>query len=155
MCTGIALAWSELPTDLIGRYPLRRRTHERGGEPEVRFLFEDREPLLPVWHESQLLIVPWGNARGQSRFLPRGGWVWREELESGVWRNTDAARVVIPATLGLEKGVWFRIRQGVHGLIARDEKKLFHAYMLCDESTHYYRVMTRSDRMPLLVEEWI
>jgi hypothetical protein len=155
MCTGIALAWNELPTELTVRLNLRRRIHERGGEAEVRFLFEDLEPLLPIWRDYQLEIACWGNHRGRSKILPRTGWVWREELESGVWKNTDAAKVVVPATLGLEKGVWFRIRQGIHALIVSDEHKIPHVYMLCDEPTHYYRVMTRSDRMPLLVEEHI
>jgi hypothetical protein len=155
VCTGIALAWSELPTELIGRYKLQRRMHERGGERELRFLLADREPLLPVWHESQLCIVGWGNMRGHSRCLPRSGWIWREELETGLWANTDAQKVIIPATLGLEKGVWFRIRQGIHGLLVSDECKRQHVYMLCDTPTHYYRVMTRCDRMPLLVEEVI
>ena len=51
MCTAISLAWSELPTELIGRHRLERRRHDRGegGEPEVRFLYRDHRPRLPVW----------------------------------------------------------------------------------------------------------
>jgi hypothetical protein len=72
MCVGIALAWSELPTELIERHGLERRAHERGGEREVQFLYRDRHPCLPVWREGQLQIVRWGNRRGESRFLPQG-----------------------------------------------------------------------------------
>ena len=57
MCVGIALAWSELPTELIGRHALERRAFERGGEREVRFYYRDRRPRLPVWRDGRLQIV--------------------------------------------------------------------------------------------------
>src|SRR5438034_2577248 len=113
MCVGIALAWSELPTDLIGRHGLHRRAYERGGEREVQFHYSDRGPRLPVLRDGRLLIVRWGNGRGQSRFLPRTGWTWLESVRRGDWRGTGAIPVDIPATLGLERGVWYRIRQGI------------------------------------------
>ena len=155
MCVGIALAWSELPTELIGRHRLERRLHERGGEREVRFLFRDRDPRLPVWRDGRLQIVRWGNARGQSRYLPRTGWTWRETVESGGWRHVQPVLVDIPATLGLEQGVWFRIRQGIRGLLVPDERGFAVAYMICEPATHYYHIMTRSHRMPLLIGEHI
>jgi hypothetical protein len=37
----------------------------------------------------------------------------------------------------------------------RDEKGVESAYMLCEPASHYYKVMTRSDRMPVLVGERI
>ena len=61
MCIGIALAWSELPKELVGRHGLHRRVHERGGEPEVRFYFNDRVPRLPIWRDGRLQIARWGN----------------------------------------------------------------------------------------------
>ncbi len=155
MCVGIALAWSELPTELIGRHGLERRAHDRGGEREVHFLFRDRQPRLPVWRDGRLQIVRWGNARGQSRFLPQTGWTWKSTIDEGAWRNTDAVFVDIPATLGLDRGVWFRIRQGIRGLLVPDEHGIAVCYMICEPATHYYRVMTRSSRMPALIEETI
>lgn len=155
MCVGIALAWSELPTELIGRHRLERRLHERGGEREVRFLFRDYDPRLPVWRDGQLQIVRWGNARGRSRSLPRTGWTWKETVDAGGWRFARAVPVVIPASLGLEQGVWYRIRQGIRGLLVPDERGFAVAYMICEPSTHYYQIMTRSGRMPLLIGEKI
>ncbi len=155
MCVGIALAWSELPTELIAGHRLERRVHERGGEREVRFLFRDRHPRLPIWRDGRLLIARWGNGRGQSRFLPRTGWTWLSTVEEGYWRNLEPITVDIPATIGLERGVWFRIRQGVRGLLVPDERGNAVVYMICEPSSHYYRVMTRSDRMPVLIEERI
>ena len=104
MCVGIALAWSELPTELIGRHGLERRVHERGGEREVRFLYRDRRPRLPIWRDGRLQIVRWGNGRGESRFLPRTGWTWLSTVQEGYWRSLDPIPVDIPATLGLDRG---------------------------------------------------
>ena len=104
MCTGIALARSELPTELIGRHGLERRVHDRGGEREIRFLFRDRRPRLPIWRDGRLLVVRWGNGRGESRFLPRTGWTWLSTIQEGYWRNLDPIPVDIPATIGLERG---------------------------------------------------
>jgi hypothetical protein len=155
MCVGIALAWSELPTDLIGRHGLERRAHDRGGEREARFLHRDRRPRLPVWRDGRLQIVRWGNFRGESRSLPRTGWTWLETINAGGWRGLDPIPVDIPATLGLDRGVWFRIRQGIRGLLVPDERGCAVVYMICEPSSHYYQVMTRSSRMPVLIEERI
>jgi hypothetical protein len=155
MCNGIALAASELPIELIARHGLERRVHERGGEREVRFLYRDRRPRLPIWREGQLQIVRWGNGWRQSRVLPRTGWTWQATIEEGYWRGLNPMAVDIPATLGLDRGVWFRIRQGIRGLLVPDEHGAAVVYMICEPASHYYQVLTRSNRMPLLIEEKI
>jgi hypothetical protein len=156
MCVGISLAWSNVPTELIGRHGLRRRVHERGlGGREVWFLYRDRWPKLPIWRDGRLQVVRWGNGRGQSRYLPRTGWTWKQSVEEGRWRDLDAVFVEIPATFGLERGIWFAVRQGMRGILVPDERGLAVCYMLCEPATHYYRVMTRSDRMPVLIDESI
>jgi hypothetical protein len=155
MCYGIALAWSELPADVIDRHGLHRRRHDRGGEWEVRFLFRDRNPRLPVWRDGRLQVVRWGNGRGQSRVLPRTGWTWHATILAGGWQGSGAIPVDIPATLGLDRGVWYRVRQGMRGLLVPDERGNAVCYMICEPATHYYRVMTRSDRMPVLIEDRI
>jgi hypothetical protein len=53
MLSGVALALSELPLELIAQHGLGRRICDRGGEREVQFLFADVERLLPVWREGQ------------------------------------------------------------------------------------------------------
>ena len=155
MCVGIALAWSELPTELIGRHGLERRAHERGGEREVRFYFRDRTPRLPIWRDGRLEIARWGNGRGESRFLPRTGWTWLATVQDGYWRELRPIAVDIPATIGLERGVWYRIRQGIRGILVPDERGQAVVYMICEPASHYYQVMTRSNRMPVLIEERI
>jgi hypothetical protein len=153
MCTGVALTWSQLPLEFAERHGLERRAHERGGEQEVRFLFRDAEPLLPVWHEGQLKLVRWGCRRGESRALPCTGWTWLATVEAGGWLPFGAEPVDIPATLALERGVWFAVREGIRGLLVRDEQGVERVYMVCEPATHYFRIMTRSDRMPVLIGE--
>jgi hypothetical protein len=155
MCSGIALAWSEVPTELIGRHNLERRVHDRGGEREVRFLYRERRPRLPVWRDGRLQIVRWGNSRGESRFLPPTGWTWEETIKEGGWQGVEAVPVDIPASLAMERGVWYRVRQGIRGLLVPDEHGIAVVYVVCEPSSHYYHIMTRCTRMPVLIEERI
>ena len=55
--------------------------------------------------------------------------------------------------MGLDRGVWFRVREGVRGVVVRDESGGPVVYVLCEPATHYYQVMTRSEWMPALVGE--
>ena len=155
MSVGVALALSDLPV-VMQRHPeIIRRIYERGGEPEVRFMYDDRQPVLPVWKDGGLDLVWWGNARGRSRCLPRTGWTWKSTVEQGGWGGSTPGLVRIRAALGLEKGIWYRVRQGMHGLLVADEQGRDTVYMICEPSSHYYQVMTRSNRMPALLEEQI
>jgi hypothetical protein len=55
----------------------------------------------------------------------------------------------------LERGVWYAIRQGVHGVVVHDEAGRPRVYVVCEPASHYYRTMTRSVWMPALVGERI
>lgn len=151
----MALALSEVPLELIEQHRLQRRIYARGGEQEVQFLLRDRERLLPVWLDGQLQIVRWGNRRGQSRVLPCTAWTWKATLEQGGWGECLVQPVVIPARMGLDRGVWFHIRESIQGVVVRDEHEAPVVYVLVEPASHYYHVMTRSDWMPALVGEWI
>lgn len=156
VCLGIAVAGCELPTDLVGRHGLSRRLHVRGERPEYRFYYRDRLPRLPIWRDGRLQVVRWGNGRGQSRSLPRTGWTWLETARSGGWRGSGAIPVDIPANYGLERrGVWYLIEVGVRGLLVPDERGSAVVYVLCEPSSHYYRVMTGSERMPVFIDQRI
>lgn len=156
MCVGIALSWSAFPDPLIRRYGLDHRVYDRGGgEKEVHFFYHDTDARLPVRDGGELRIVRWGNRRGLSRNLPRTCWTWQATVESGYWRDAGATEVEIAATLGFERGIWFRIRQGIRGLLITDERGDQVVYMVCEPASHYFEVMTRSDRMPVLIGERI
>jgi hypothetical protein len=158
VCLGVALAGSEVPTEMVGRCGLRRHRHERQGQPEYRFLWRDRRPRLPVLRDGRLFFARWGNGRGQSRHLPWTGWTWLETVQGGGWRHLDPPPVPvdIPASFGLERrGVWYHIEVGIRGLLVPDERGLAVCYMLCEPASHYYQVMTGSPRMPVLIGQRI
>jgi hypothetical protein len=46
--SGVAVALSESPEALVEAHGLRRWVHARGGEPEVRFLLNEADRLLPT-----------------------------------------------------------------------------------------------------------
>jgi hypothetical protein len=153
MCAGIALTESEVPVEWFAQLNADGRVFDRGGEREVRFMYRHPLRFLPVLVEGQLRLIRWGpTKRGR---LPMTGWTWLESVETGRWNEVEPKRVVIPANLGFDKGVWFRIREGIHGLLVHDDDSSPIVYMICEPSTRYYQVMTRSDRMPHLVEEVI
>jgi hypothetical protein len=52
-------------------------------------------------------------------------------------------------------GVWFTVRQGAQGVLVTDERGLSRVYLLTKPRSHYHRVMTGQDRMPVLFEEGI
>jgi hypothetical protein len=87
--------------------------------------------------------------------LPLGGWTRLARLESGYWSRCGAEAVDVPAALGLDGGVWYAIRQRVRGVLVRDEGALERVYLVYGPASHYYRVMTRSDWMPVLIGERI
>jgi hypothetical protein len=156
MLSGTALALSELPLELIARHGLERRICDRGGEREVQFLFADAERILPVWLNGQLQVLRWGNRRGESGQLPCTAWTQLGTVENGGWGDRAVEPVVIPATMGLDKGVWYRIRQGMRGLVVHDERGCPRVYVICEPSSHYYQIMTRGSRwMPALIDERI
>jgi hypothetical protein len=155
MFGGVALARSELSEELLERHGLRGRVHDRGGEPEVRFLARERERVLPVWLDGRLQIVRWGNRRGESRRLPYTAWTWRATVEAGGWAALEPEEVEIPAGMGLDRGVWYQIREGVKGLAVRDERGEPAVYVLVEPASHYYQVMTRSAWMPVLIGEYL
>jgi hypothetical protein len=155
MCTAIALALSELPVELVEAHGLSARVHDRGGEKEVRFYWRAVPALLPVWWNGRLHVVRWGNRDRGERKLPPTGWTWKETVKEGKWSALEPEQVDIPATYGLMNGVWFRVKQGVRGLLVRDRQGNPVVFMETEPSTRYYQVMTRAEWMPVLIGEVI
>jgi len=155
MCTGIALPIDELPESLLRRQRRRLVLREPGDSHELRFLYRDPRAELPAWYGDRLGIYQWGNRDGRQSSLPRTGWCRLEILEQGLWRHLNPEPVDIPAALGLERGVWFLIPEGIRGVLVRDEHGRPHVYMLTQPASHYYQIMTRNPRMPVLLGEQI
>src|SRR5215468_9345335 len=106
-------------------------------------------------HEGRLRAVLWGCRRGESRVLPVGGWTKQTTVESGYWSHCGAEMIEIFASLALDNGVWYAVRQGMRGLVVADEGGHERVYVICEPASHYYGVMTRSAWMPVLIGERI
>jgi hypothetical protein len=52
-------------------------------------------------------------------------------------------------------GVWFKVKQGMRGLLVRDREDHPVVFLMSEPSTRYYQVMTQADWMPVLVGEVI
>lgn len=157
MCTIVAIPVSAIPKVIFTDYQLERRVHDRGGDqPEVWFAHRDPQPLLPVIDGGAFKLLPWGSNNDSSR-LPRTGWTWRSSIDGGAWNDIGCPTemTIIPVTYGHEKGIWFKITEGIHGLIARPTHESPTVYMICEPPTRYFKVMTRSQRMPWLIDEVI
>ncbi|MGY8770314.1 MAG: hypothetical protein ACKVH8_18000 [Pirellulales bacterium] len=153
MCTGIALDRQDVSDHLIEEYDLQQQltTRAEGDRQEVQFRFQDKKARLPVQNGPQLMVLEWGNRDNKASRLPKTGWCRLESLEEGRWRWLSPQEVTIPASFGLEKGVWFQINEGMKGVSVQDETGHSHVYMLTQESSHYYRTMTHHSRMPVFV----
>jgi hypothetical protein len=147
---GIAIWRDQLPAGFVERHGLGRKVHDLDGRQQVRFLYGDHERVLPVRSKEQLLLALWGCRRGKSRVLPCTGWTWRATVEGGGWKDVDVKEVVIPATQCLGGGVWFSVRQGVRGMLARDERGRDIVYVVCEPARKDYEIMTGSRWRPVL-----
>jgi hypothetical protein len=154
MLCAVALAWSELPLELIAEEDLARRVHERGGEREIRFYWFDYVPVLPVWFEGRLRLVRWGNRTRRTR-LPLTSCTKRTTIEAGGWAHLHPEPVRILATFGLDMGTWFTVKEGIEGIAVRDERGSPVVYVVCEPATDYYRLMTKSNWMPALLNQVI
>jgi hypothetical protein len=81
--------------------------------------------------------------RGESARLPYTAWTQTDTVEDGGWGECLVEPVVVPAMMGLDKGVWYQLRQGIRGLLAHDEDGNPCEYVLCEPASHYYQIMTR------------
>ena len=155
MAEGISLSVREFPSHLLKHQGVVRRLYGRGGEEELRFWWRDRWPCLAVIHAGQFRLTRWGNRHARRSALPRIGTLWKDDLGDAPWSSLETHRVVIQANAGYDGGVWYRVRQGIEGVLVYDEKGKPVTYMLIETASHYFRTMTRCDGMPVMIGEVI
>ncbi len=159
MCKGISILRARINRELMEEYELHYRLRTRGEstDEELHFMLSDKYSQIPIIDGGQIKIVEWGNRKRKDNpsKLPETWWCRLESLEAGKWRWLHPEKVIIPANYGLEKGVWFQINEGMEGVLVHDELKQPRVYMLTKPASHYYEVMTRHDRMPILIDQEI
>lgn len=154
MCVAIALATSELPLALAKHYRLAERVYEREGREEFQFHWWQTPTVLPVRHEGKLEILPWGS-KSRRGPLPYGGWISLEDIDQGILANARPEEVVIPANLGLQKGTWFVINEGIRGIVVASRNGPV-LYMLMEPASNYFRNMTeQTSMMPVFLDQVI
>lgn len=158
MCGGVIFPYKKEYRDALARLYSAEELDEFERTGQVRSLYWQRgEPVLPVIHEGDDDEVPaeeilrWGNRDKEAPF-PQTGWARKESIEAGKWAYMRPEQVVIPVTLGVEKGKWFEIRHGIKGVVVKsgDEKRV---YMLTEEADPDFLAMTKHDRKPILEEQ--
>jgi hypothetical protein len=155
MCTGIAIAVSELPVAFSSDRRLADRIYQRETRAEVQFHWWQQPALMPVQWNGGMHLLPWGS-KSRKSLLPYGGWIARDDLNSGIFQCVHAEDVLIPANMGFHRGTWFLIIEGIKGILIRDRVLGTVVYMLTEPSTNYYRNMTEQEpMMPALVGQVI
>ena len=155
MCAGVSVPLADLPLALVERHALRERVFDRGGGPEVRFLWRANPALVPVWLDGRLVLARWGS-RDRRGPLPYGPMTREESVEAGRWVAARAVAADVPATYLLAGGVWTRLRHGCRALACPDPATGEPvAYLVCRASTRYYQIMTREKYQPVLIGEVI
>jgi hypothetical protein len=71
---------------------------------------------------------------------------------AGKWSPDAPEPFEVPATYGLERGLWLRVKLGFRGILVLSEAGKPHVCVVCEPPTRYYRVMTRGDIMPCLID---
>src|SRR5438876_202325 len=66
-------------------------------------------------------------------------------VQDGKWAALEPETVEVPAAYAQAHGVWFRVRQGLRGLLVRTRAGEPVVYLVCEPSTRHYRVMTRAE----------
>ena len=107
------------------------------------YSFKERKPQLPVERRGQIIMAKWK------------GYCTIETLKAGHFQGQRAELIEIPATRGYSGGIWFQVRLGMRGVLIHGPAKEFCVYMLVAASTHYFKTMTGSARMPVLIKQII
>ena len=113
---------------------------------EIVMHVDNPKAALLVERNGQIQLLPWGN-KSKAK-LPKTGFCKEESIKEGKWRWMNPETVKILAFAGWSHGVWFQVKVGIQGMLVQNR-----VYMITRPSSHYYKVMTGSERMPALIDQ--
>jgi len=148
MCAGVRFSISNIPEVKLKKYFNQRELDFYKKRGEIDIFFFSKKPFLPIQRDDRIDLVTWGN-RDKNFALPQTGWARQESVEAGKWDYLKLQKVEIPARMGYEKGVWFKV-DGIGGVeikSGRDKR----VYMLTQKASPRYRKLTGHDREPVWV----
>lgn len=120
---------------------------EFGKNGLIRMSVNDRDPKLGIRTCNGPRYVLWGYSKN---FCLK-----KESLVSGYLCHIQSKPVEIIANRALVNGIWFQIKKGIRGILILDGKGSKRVLILTEPSTHYFKIMTRADRMPVLIDQLI
>lgn len=123
-------------------------------DDEILVSYHQMKPKLPVMWKYNLSFIEWGSRFGYSK-LPKSGFISLKSFNEGKFLDLKPSLCMIPCSRAEVKGSWYKIKEGIEGVVLYDEKNRPHVYMLVENSSHYYNVMTKSRWMPVFRGERI
>lgn len=150
MCGGVGFSYSDVSKVELRQFYNEDEIERFEKSGEIHSFFWQERPVLPVKSDEGVKLYDWGN-REKTVNLPRTGWARSESLNVDKWLHLHPVKVVIPASHGFEKKVWFETGGGIVGILVEVEGKKV-VYMVTEEADDDYRSRVPHDRMPLLLK---
>ncbi len=149
--------YSPEEVELFERTGYVRSLYWQKGDPVLPVIMDGQEDELNGHNGDErnehagVTIMRWGNRDKASPF-PQTGWARVDSIYAGKWDYLKPSPVLILVTYGVEKGKWFKINNGIRGVVVRRGGDM-RAYMLTDQAVDEYLDMTGHARMPVLVDQ--
>jgi len=147
MCGGIVYNLEKVPEKELCKFYSQKQIENFKKRGYIASFFWDKNPVLPAENNGQINLFEWGN-RDKKNLFPQTGWAKKESLEKGKWDWLKPVKVNIPAQKGYEKKIWFDIKDGLEGVVVKNNKSK-KIYMVTDEADKKYLAETHHDRMPV------
>ncbi|PIZ99207.1 MAG: hypothetical protein COX77_02195 [Candidatus Komeilibacteria bacterium CG_4_10_14_0_2_um_filter_37_10] len=143
MCGGIGFTIQEISDQELAQFYTSEEIESFRKKQEATSFFWSAHPILPIKQDDKTILRPWGN-RDKSVKLPLTGWAQEESVTAGRWQYLKPQRVKILAERGCEKKKWFKVNNGLAGILIQDR-----VYMLTREASDQYFKLTGHPRMPI------
>lgn len=147
MCGGIGFNPNLISEEELLRFFTQEEVDYFFKTGEAQIFFWSIRPVLPAETAGAVHLFDWGN-RDKNIDLPKTGWARIESLEAGRWNYLNPVEVIIPASRGYEKKIWFNTPDKLKGVIVEKDGNQ-RIYMITKPADQDYINLTGHDRMPV------